>query len=314
MEEANEKMREEIRELMDRVRNWRVEQGGMNYQNIVTDLHEMKCREKNREKENKELREEVTRIVKLNQQYSEEIEKLKTENEELRKSVFEGATVRAEGDVMKEVKNLMIEEKKTWKEEKEQQKIEMKEIIRQQQQQERDKDIEKRVVQIIKEKDKLVRDTVQKKMCVVVFGAKEKNIPMKINREKEEVLRAKEIISQVAEGEEITEQIEEVHRIGKYEEGRERPMRIRFMTQTAAEHVLKRTGKLAKIEEMKKIWIRRDMNEEERNKLKELRVEAQTKNETRTQEQTKKFIWRVVDEKVRKWWLKDPTEGQQEEN
>ncbi len=60
--------------------------------------------------------------------------------------------------------------------------------------------------QNIKEKGNLVRDMVQKKMYVVVFGVKEKNLPMKIAREKEEVKRAMEIIAEVAgEGKEIVE-------------------------------------------------------------------------------------------------------------
>ncbi len=46
------------------------------------------------------------------------------------------------------------------------------------------------------------------------------------------------------------------------------------MSQTPAEHVLQRTGKLAKKEGMKEIQIKRDMNEEESE---ELRVEAQKK-------------------------------------
>ncbi len=50
---------------------------------------------------------------------------------------------------------------------------------------------------------------------MVVFGVKEKNLSMKIGREKE-VKRAKEIIAEVArEGEGIIEQIEEVYSIGK---------------------------------------------------------------------------------------------------
>ncbi len=99
-----------------------------------------------------------------------------------------------------------------------------------------------------------MRDTVQRKMCVVVFAVKEKNLPMKIARDKEEVKMAKEIIAEVAgEGEEIVEQIEEVYRIGKYDENGTRPMKIRFMSQTATEHVLQRTGKLVKVERMRGI-------------------------------------------------------------
>ncbi len=71
------------------------------------------------------------------------------------------------------------------------------------------------------------------------------------------------------------------------------------MSQTPAEHVLQRTGKLAKKEGMKEIQIKRDMNEEESE---ELRVEAQKKKKMeRTQEQAKRFTWKVMDIKVRKW-------------
>ncbi|XP_063856348.1 calcium-dependent secretion activator 2-like [Scylla paramamosain] len=40
------------------------------------------------------------------------------------------------------------------------------------------------------------------------------------------------------------------------------------------------------------------MNEKERSKLKELRVETQSKNEERTQEQARRFSWNIVDMKV----------------
>ena len=158
-------------------------------------------------------------------------------------------------------------------------------------------------MKIIKEKEKLVRDTVQKKMCVVMFGVQEKNQPLRTVREKDEMKRAKEIIAKVAEDDaEIVDQVEEVHRLGRYETGKTRPLKVRFSVQSAAEHVLQRTGKLARVEEMKQVWIKRDMNEEERKKERELLAEAQTKNEERTEEQVENFYWRVVDQKVRKWW------------
>ena len=69
------------------------------------------------------------------------------------------------------------------------------------------------------------------------------------------------------------------------------------MMQMATEQVLERTGKLAKVEGMKDIQIRRDMSEEEKNKTKELTVK---KSKTKMQEQTEKFFWRAVDLKVKK--------------
>ena len=107
------------------------------------------------------------------------------------------------------------------------------------------------------------------------------------------------------ESEGIVEQIEEVYRIGKYDASKTRPMKIRFKTQTAAEHVIDRTWKLAKVVNMKNLWIRKDMSEEERNKAKELITEAKTKNDARTQDEMTKSFWKVVDLKIRKWWLKD---------
>ncbi len=59
----------------------------------------------------------------------------------------------------------------------------MEETIRQQQQ-EHNKDMKKKGLKYQREKSNLVRDTVQRKMCVVVFGVKEKDIPMKIASEK----------------------------------------------------------------------------------------------------------------------------------
>ncbi len=203
---------------------------------------------------------------------------------------------------------------KSWKEEREQEKIDMTEIIRKQQE-EHDKEMAKKVVKIIKEKDNIVRDTVQKKMCLMVFGDKEKTISNKVLREREELQRAKEIIGKIV-GDETDIQIEEVYRIGKYSEGGKRPMKIRLNTQAAAEYTLRRTSLLRKIEGVKDIYIRREMNEEERNKVKELKEEAKTKNEERTQEQAERYMWRVIDMKMRKWWLKNAEQEvrQQREN
>ncbi len=72
---------------------------------------------------------------------------------------------------------------------------------------------------------------------------------MKVARKKEAAKRAKEIIAEVVGGgEEIVKQ-NEVYMIGKYDENETRPMKIKFMLQTAVEHVLQRHGKFAKQKE-----------------------------------------------------------------
>ena len=56
------------------------------------------------------------------------------------------------------------------------------------------------------------------------------------------------------------------------------------------------------------VWVKIDMSENKRNKVKEVREEAKAKNEMRTPEPVRKFTWRVVNMQMRKWWLKVTTE------
>ena len=55
-----------------------------------------------------------------------------------------------------------------------------------------------KVVQVIEEKENLVRDTVDKKKMVVVFGLKEEHIPVLSEREKEKQC-AEELIETIQE-------------------------------------------------------------------------------------------------------------------
>ena len=42
-------------------------------------------------------------------------------------------------------------------------------------------------------------------------------------------------------------------------------------------------------------------------KNKELVAEAKAKNEERTPDEVNKFFWKVIDIRIRKWWLKSLT-------
>ena len=79
-------------------------------------------------------------------------------------------------------------------------------------------------------------------------------------------------------------------------------------SQVAVEEIMARTGKLAGNEDYKDIWIKRDMNLEEREKERTLRKEAKEKNEKRTEIEKKKFYWRILDMKLRKWYLREEKE------
>ncbi|MPC38916.1 hypothetical protein E2C01_032434 [Portunus trituberculatus] len=81
-------------------------------------------------------------------------------------------------------------------------------------------------------------------------------------------------------------------------------MKVRMRSQVAVEEIMARKGKLAHDTEYKDIWIKRDMNLEEREKEKVLRSEAKKKNEKRTEIEKKNFYWRVLDMRLQKWYIK----------
>ena len=191
--------------------------------------------------------------------------------------------------------------KNAWKQEKEIEKVTFKEVI-EKQIQERTKDT---VIQVIKEKEGLVRDTVEKKKSMVIFGLQEKKNPVKMAREKEEREMVRDIVTLVQDEEQgLEREIEEVFRLGKYKEGGKRPLKVRMRSQVATEGILARTGKLAEREEYKNVWIKRDMNVEEREREKDLRREAKEKNDQRTGNEKEEFYWRVMDMKLRKWYMR----------
>ena len=84
-------------------------------------------------------------------------------------------------------------------------------------------------------------------------------------------------------------------------------MKVKPRSQTTVEEILTRTGKLAENTKYKNIWIKRDMNMEERD----LKDEAKEKNERRTETEKKKFYCRVLYMKLRKWYIRETIETQQ---
>ena len=93
-------------------------------------------------------------------------------------------------------------------------------------------------------------------------------------------------------------------RLGKYVEGKSRPMKIRLRSQASAEEVMAGSWRLAGKDEYKRVWLRNDLNEEERAKLSQLWETAKEKNLTRTAEEEVKFYWKVKDMKLRKWYIR----------
>lgn len=160
------------------------------------------------------------------------------------------------------------------------------EIVKQQIQ-ERTKDT---VIKFIKEKEELVRDMVDKKKCFVIFGLKEKVNRVKFNRDKEDKELARNVIRKVQDdNQQLEVEIEEINRMGKYNEGGKRPLKVKMRSQATVEEILARAGKLAGDEEYKDVWLKRDMSQEEREREKNLRSEARLKNDQRTEQRKRYF-------------------------
>ncbi|MPC82065.1 hypothetical protein E2C01_076710 [Portunus trituberculatus] len=79
-------------------------------------------------------------------------------------------------------------------------------------------------------------------------------------------------------------------------------------SQVVVEEITTRKGKLADDTEQKNIWIKRDMNLEGREKEKVLRNKAKEKNEKRTEIEKKIFYWRLLDMRLKKWYLRKKKE------
>ena len=131
--------------------------------------------------------------------------------------------VEREGTSVSETK--LEEIKDAWKKQHEEEKVNFAEMIQRQVQE----NTKSTVIQVIKEKDELVRDAVDKKRSMVILGLQEKKNPVTFVREREEKELAKEIIKIVQDREQgLEKEVEEVHRIGRYNEGGIRPLKVKL--------------------------------------------------------------------------------------
>ena len=227
-------------------------------------------------------------------------EKLKEENKSLKMEIME--VKKCKEEIQSTIKN--VEKKQCqWEKVNEENEQSLMHIIEQQKKEKQE--MESKIVSVIKEKKKMVRDTVDKVKCVILFGVKEENIVDRLERERKEKEKIRKIVTEGVEDEErAMGQVEEFYRIGKFEENKDRPLKIKFATQIQAEEVINGAWKLASKVEWKKVWINRDLDEEERVKQRELIGEAKEKNDSRTEEERKKFYWKVVDLKIRRKYYK----------
>ena len=251
------------------------------------------------ESEQKELSLEVQGLKKeLRKAYMMNNE-LQEENNTLRKQLqMEATEVKKWKEEVKNTVKEVKEHKNVWSKVQKENEESFRKIL--DSQQKAKDEMKNKVVSVIKEKEKLVRDTVDKVKCVVIFGITEEKIDNKIERETMEQGKVKEVLMQVVEENQTMTMVEEIHRIGKFEEGKNRPVKVKFATQARAEEVVNNAWKLAGKEKFKKVWINKDMDRDERNVLKMLVEQAKQKNLERKEEEKEQFYYQVRDLKIRR--------------
>lgn len=103
------------------------------------------------------------------------------------------------------------------------------------------------MIKVLKHKENVIRCVVDKKKCAIVFGIKEMHtqIKKKNTRNKKETKEIKGLFKVLNEEdrEALGEEINEIQREGKYLEGGEGSLRIKFKFQTAATKVMQTEGK-----------------------------------------------------------------------
>ena len=131
--------------------------------------------------------------------------------------------------------------------------IEFKDIMEQQKKELEGNNLKKKnVVKIIQKKENIVRDTVERNKCVVMFGDIEQEQKNKHVRKQEVMDKAKEILHKInADERPLTDEIEEITRIGKYRNGEMGPMRSKFMSKNVVEEISGVTWRLNSMKNMK---------------------------------------------------------------
>ena len=140
-----------------------------------------------------------------------------------------------------------------------------------------------------------------------MFGIKEEKITERTEREDYEKVKIEMVLDKFGAdfADWLRNEVVDHTRLGKYDDGKDRPIKIRFNTQAAAEHMLYNSWMLHGDAELSKVFIRRNMSEEEREKLREMLTEAKHRNDERSEEEREQFFWRVRHERLIKWWIRD---------
>ena len=102
------------------------------------------------------------------------------------------------------------------------------------------------------------------------------------------------------------EDVLEMKRVGRFDPSKKglskRPVKVRFNTERTAREVMAMARKLRKSQEMKEVYINKDLSLPERIKVQEMRVKAREQNENRTEEEARKYFFAVRRGRMMKLW------------
>ena len=147
------------------------------------------------------------------------------------------------------------------------------------------------VVKMLQENEEIVRNIAEKKKCIIVSGLREEeNRNWQERRKKEDELMRSLLAKISDDGEDLSGEVEESVRLGAFEKGKNRPLKIKLKSQVTAEFLLQNSWKLKDQEETKGIYVRWNMTEQERENLKDILKQTREKNEERTEEDKLKFF------------------------
>ena len=272
----------------------------------------LKERVRKLEDENNKLREKVEKYEKLMSEGLGKVEKekesintwMKEQNDE--KKAFHEVLL---GKVEKEKESM-----NTWKEEQENEKKTFREIMKEQIK-EKEENMQERMIGVLKRKETLIREIAEKKKSVLIFGAKENSVTYRPKREKMEMKMVKDLLKNLNDEDKqnLEEEVEEIHRLGPYKQGRTRPIKVLLKSQQVTEEILYRTTKLREVDGCKDIYIKKNRNEDERKRHTELVEQARELNDERSEEEKNTFFWRVLGERVRKWFIKEREKQEERE-
>ena len=162
-----------------------------------------------------------------------------------------------------------------------------------------EKEVSVKLEQIIQQQrnehiEEIKRETEREK-AIIIFGVEETEIMNKDERQKSEKQRLKHIIDEIRDeevnGESWTQDVDTIHRVGKYGRGVDRPLRVIFKSKSSAENMLQHARKLNRTQRFKEVRIKKDLNRQKREELKELINEARKSNSERTEEQKMDFFY-----------------------